>query len=96
MMFPLREVGHLFICVHWKVFPILHKEDPKYGTWQNVCNKTVMDEGCKTCVHCREWVKDSGTMLEYLVTLDGKLRTPIVDGATLENLYSSNRVRKKR
>jgi hypothetical protein len=54
--------------------------------WERMCGLKVMDDAkCRTCPHVR-WVEVLPHKLSMLVTLDGSVRTPIVDQTFLASL----------
>lgn len=67
-----------------KDIPISNQQ--KHSVWKSVCGLLKMEiQKCLTCPHIRkiETHPHHGTAL---VTLDGQLRTPFVDGTTLLTL----------
>jgi len=55
----------------------------RFRTWQTLCGLARMEEiKCRQCVHCRSLENRDGMV--FMVSMDGKFRSPIIDPATLE------------
>ena len=54
----------------------------RYKTWQKVCGLSKMEETkCRTCPQCRSLVQRDSML--YMVSLDGKFSSPVVDAETI-------------
>ena len=70
----------------WRRGEITDRQFQQFQVWERECNLTRMsDAECRKCKHIR-WLEIRQAHPPALVTLDGKLRTPITDQTMLASL----------
>jgi hypothetical protein len=96
------KVKRQIICVHWRDFPpvgagrgtpeelrasktITEDEYSRMKIWERICGQVRMNRRkCPQCPHVR--FVETHNESPCMVTTDGRLRTPLVDLPTMENL----------
>lgn len=70
----------------WHRGEITDRQFQQIQIWERECGLTRMDDArCRRCKHLR-WLKIRQAQAPMLVSLDGKLRTPIADQTMLASL----------
>lgn len=92
--------GNVIVCLHWKVFPtpgtqleveeqhrkgeISSADYQRAQIFHKVCGLQAMADSCLKCQFCRR-LEHTPTGNPVLSTLDGKLKTPLIDPLTIDS-----------
>lgn len=85
---PIRAFGADGICGDelYRSGTLSAPEWQRYKLWERICGLLAMDEvKCRACTHAR-LVEMRPPHVPVFVTLDGKIRTPVIDVTFVSNI----------